>query len=326
MIYTKTQALPLTTIAPTAAAPAKPKRHPVFFAILLSFHLLLPLAFFPPFFTWWFPVYLLLGNAIFGSIGINLAYHRLLTHRSVEFPEWLEKFFVICGICSLEGPPFKWVCTHRMHHQHSDEPGDPHSPQDSFYWGHMKWIYTHDPKMESYATYDKYIPDLMRVPYLFAMHKKGRWWKIYIAHLVVLLAGAAAVGAIVDGWYGLLVGVAQMFAWGIVARTVYVWHITWFVNSAAHRWGYQNYKTSDKSRNSWWVAALTNGEGWHNNHHATPRAASHGHKWWEIDLTYSFIQMLKMVGLAKNVVPVVVPKTYQQTESVSTPAPTQLSA
>ena len=94
----------------------------------------------------------------------------------------------------------------------------------------------------------------------------------------------------------------QVFVWGILIRTVYVWHITWLVNSASHRWGYRNYETSDRSRNNWFVALLTNGEGWHNNHHATPRACSQGHRWWEVDLTFTFVRMLQVVGLAWDVV------------------------
>ncbi|MGL5094235.1 MAG: fatty acid desaturase, partial [Planctomycetia bacterium] len=106
------------------------------------------------------------------------------------------------------------------------------------------------------------------------------------------------------------------FLWGVVVRTVYVWHITWLVNSASHRWGYRNYSTGDQSRNNWWVAALTNGEGWHNNHHAAPRSAAHGHRWWEIDLTYSFIRLLELVGLAKQVSPIQVPSYKNAVESI----------
>ena len=103
----------------------------------------------------------------------------------------------------------------------------------------------------------------------------------------------------------------QVFVWGVLVRTVYVWHITWLVNSASHRWGYRNYETPTSSRNNWFVALLTNGEGWHNNHHATPRACSQGHRWWEIDLTFTFVRMLQVVGLAWDVVPVRVPKHIQ---------------
>ena len=187
-----------TLIAPAATRPVRPARRVIwrYFSILLGFHLLLPIAFFDPFFTWWFPVYLLVGNAIFGSIGINLAYHRLLTHRSLEVPRWLEKTFVMCGICSLEGPPFKWVCTHRIHHQESDVEKDPHSPRENFLWGHMGWIYTEDPRMNSFMTYDKYIPDLLEESYLRWLHKRSRWAQLYLAHIVLLVLAAAGVGAI----------------------------------------------------------------------------------------------------------------------------------
>ncbi len=308
----------------TVAAKTKPRVIPLFVAVLVGFHLLLPICFFEPFFTWWFPAYLLIGNFIFGSIGINLAYHRILTHRSLETPKWLEKIFTLCGICSLETPPFKWVCVHRIHHQKSDIDEDPHSPKDNFFWCHMGWIYTDDPRMNSFMTYDKYIPDLLEDDWLRWIHKRHRWAWYYLGHIVLLLALAAGIGFLVGGVETMLTATAQMFAWGIIARTVYVWHITWFVNSAAHRWGYQNYKTGDYSRNTWWVALLTNGEGWHNNHHAAPRSASHGHRWWEIDLTFTFIRCLELVGLAKNVVPIAVPKA--KLESNDEPAAASTSA
>jgi len=301
-----------TAAAPASVvAPPRPRVVPLYLGVLVGFHLLLPIAFFPPFFTWWFPVYLIVGNFLFGSLGINLGYHRLLTHRSAEFPKWLERTFVRLGVCCLETPPFRWVCIHRMHHQKSDVDGDPHSPTPKFWWGHMGWIYSEDPRMKSMFTYEKFIPDLLMDPWLRSLHKRNRWFRMYLAHVALLLTIAAGVGYLVGGVDGLIAGTAQMFAWGIVARTVYVWHITWLVNSAAHRWGYQNYDTKDRSRNTWWVAALTNGEGWHNNHHAAPRSAAHGHRWWEVDLTYTFIRVLAAVGLAKNVVPIAVPKQRQ---------------
>ncbi|OWK38678.1 acyl-CoA desaturase [Fimbriiglobus ruber] len=283
----------------------RPKILPVYVGVLIAFHALVPLAFVPYFFTWWGIPILLIGNAVFGSIGINLGYHRLLTHRSLQVPGWLEKIFVVCGICSLEGPPLKWVATHRMHHQTSDEEGDPHSPVDHFYWGHMGWIYTEDKRFKGFGPYEKYVPDLLTDRFMRWLHKKNRWAKIYLAHLAAILVGAFVIGWAVTGELEDAVQItAQAFAWGIVVRTVYVWHITWLVNSASHRWGYRNYETSDRSRNNWVVAALTNGEGWHNNHHAAPRSAAHGHRWWEIDLTYTFIRMLEVVGLAKQVVPI----------------------
>ncbi|HVJ82435.1 MAG TPA: fatty acid desaturase [Planctomycetia bacterium] len=322
------------SIAPSPSAPAAEQEltafthppikwnSPLAITILL-FHLALPIAFFPYFFSWWGIPIVLIGNCIFGSIGINLGYHRLLTHRSLWTPKWLERLFVGCGICSLEGSPLRWVCTHRIHHQHGDDHLDPHSPVQSFFWGHMGWICADEPRLNSAYTYEKYIPDLMTDPFLKWVHRRYRWMLVYLAHAVAIVVIGFLLGLAVTGT---LVGAghwaAVAFAWGVLVRTVYVWHITWFVNSAAHRWGYRNYSTSDQSTNNWWVAALTNGEGWHNNHHASPRAAAHGHRWWEIDLTYSFIKLLALFGLAREVVPIVVPKARMATTS-SPNAPAQ---
>lgn len=295
----------MPTLAPAAPPAARRARMPMYVAIMLAMHLLALLAFVPYFFTWWGIPVVLVGNAIFGSIGINLGYHRLLTHRSLVVPKWLEKVFVVCGICSLEGPPIKWVTTHRLHHQTSDDDGDPHSPVGNFYWGHMAWIYTHDPRFSGFAVYEKYSPDLLTDRFQRWLMKRNRWVKVYLAHVAAIAAAGFLLGLAVYGTWAAAAQVTGMaVVWGVFVRTVYVWHITWLVNSASHRFGYRNYKTDDKSTNCWWVAALTNGEGWHNNHHAAPRAAAHGHRWWEIDLTYSFIRLLQVCRLAKDVVPV----------------------
>ena len=282
---------------------------------MVILHLLAVVAFLPGFFVWWGIPVILIGNCIFGSFGINLGYHRLLTHTSVKMPRWLERLSVLCGVCSLEGSPLWWVATHRMHHQHSDEPGDPHSPVGDFYWGHMQWIYTEDPRRYSLGMYDKYAPDLMSDRFLRWLHRRDHWVYVYMIHALLIGIIGNAIGWLVYGWNeeALWLG-AQIFLWAVAVRTVYVWHITWLVNSASHRWGYQNYRTGDHSRNNWVVALLTNGEGWHNNHHASPRAAAHGHRWWEIDLTYTFVRVLSVVGLAKEIVPVKVP-SYLKTDA-----------
>ena len=308
----------MSTVAPAArpVVRTRPKLIPGFAATLVVLHLLALLAFLPYCFTWWGVASLLVGNFIFGSIGINLAYHRLLTHRAVEMPRWLERAFIVCGVCSLEGSPLWWVLSHRIHHQHSDESGDPHSPQESFFWGHMEWIYTADPERNRLSTFEKYVPDLMTDPFLRWLHRGQKWVLVYLLHALLIAALGFGVGFLVadTAERAVQIGV-QVFLWGVVVRTVYVWHITWLVNSAAHRWGYRNYQTDDRSRNNWVVALLTNGEGWHNNHHASPRACSQGHKWWELDLTFTFVRLLEVVGLAKNVVPVKV-AAYKQESGI----------
>jgi len=137
------------------------------------------------------------------------------------------------------------------------------------------------------------------------LHRGSKWLLVWAAHVVVLTALGFGAGFLLftESANAIQFGV-QWFLWAVVIRTVYVWHITWLVNSAAHRWGYRNYTTTDHSTNNWMVALLTNGEGWHNNHHAAPRACSQGHRWWEIDLTYSFVRGLQLVGLAWDVSPV----------------------
>ncbi len=304
------------TVGPTPATRRpKPKLIGGFLAAIIVIHLLALTAFLPYVFSWWGVASLLVTNFIFGSIGINLAYHRLLTHRAVEFPLWLERVFTLCGVCCLEGSPLWWVMNHRVHHQKSDHDGDPHSPRESFFWGHMGWIYTHDAERYRLATYEKYVPDLMADPFHRWLHRGNKWVLVYLAHALLIAAAGFGIGfAVMDTTAEAVRLGVQVFVWGVVVRTVYVLHISSAVNSFAHRFGYRNYETTDNSRNNWWVALLTNGEGWHNNHHAAPRTCSQGHRWWEVDLTFTFVRALEVVGLAKNVVPVKV-ASYKQLDA-----------
>jgi len=310
-------------VSTTAVSSPAPTHKPLvgwFLATIILIHVLALSALLPYVLTWWGVLLVLIGNFLFGSLGINLGYHRMLTHKAVTFPRWLERFFVLCGVCSLEGSPLWWVCMHRIHHQHSDEAGDPHSPQENFFWGHMKWIYTADPRRTSIGTFEKYVPDLMTDPFLRWLHRGNKWILVYVLHALLIGLIGLVVGLLSADTTARAVQIGvQVFVWGVLVRTVYVWHITWLVNSASHRWGYRNYPTSDRSRNNWFVALLTNGEGWHNNHHAAPRACSQGHRWWEIDLTFTFVRLLEVLGLARDVVPVRVPRHIQAPEAVAVP-------
>ncbi len=276
-----------------------------FLASMIVIHVLALTAVLPYVFVWWGIPLVLVGNFIFGSLGINLGYHRMLTHKAAVFPRMLERLWVLCGVCCLEGSPLWWACVHRIHHQHSDHSADPHSPKESFFWGHMQWIFIADLRQHSLTTYAKYIPDLVNDPFLRWLHKRHTWALVYLAHAVAFAAIGFGVGWLVTNTPAAAVQFGtQVFVWGVLVRTVYVWHITWLVISAALRWGYRNYDTADRSRNNVIVALLTNGEGWHNNHHAAPRVCSQGHRWWEIDLTYTAVRALELVGLAWDVVPV----------------------
>jgi stearoyl-CoA desaturase (delta-9 desaturase) len=215
--------------------------------------------------------------------GISLGYHRLHTHRSYKVPLWMEYFFAVCGALTLEGGPIFWVATHRIHHQKSDQPGDPHSPHDGAWWAHMGWILFGETNHNNTRLMSKYAPDL-------AKHKFYVWlnnwhWVPMVALGVILFA----------------VGGFPLMCWGIFLRVVLGLHATWLVNSATHMWGKRRFSTKDDSRNNWWVALMTFGEGWHNNHHAHPTSARHGLAWYEFDISWITLKLMKAVGVAKQV-------------------------
>ena len=244
-------------------------------------------------FTWAGLIAFAVTFAITITLGISAGYHRLLVHRGYDCPAWLRYFFSLCGVLAMQGGPLGWCATHRAHHQHSDDDDDPHSPNRGFWWGHMTWFFFSYPAVTYQEAYwKKYAPDLCKDPVL-------RFMERYFV-LINTLSAFALFGL---GWaIGGPFTAASVVIWGFFLRIVVAWHATWLVNSAAHMWGYRNYETPDQSRNTWWVALLTSGEGWHNNHHADPRSASHGHKWWEIDPTFTMLRGLETVGLVKNLV------------------------
>jgi len=215
--------------------------------------------------------------------GISLGYHRLHTHRSYVVPQPLEYFFAVCGALTFEGGPISWVATHRVHHQNSDHDGDPHSPRDGKFWSHVGWLILGESMHSNTRVMSKYAPDLAR-------HKFYVWLNNY--HWVpslVLLPILMACG----GW--------SMVMWGLCFRVVFGLHATWLVNSATHLWGKRRFETRDDSRNNWWVALITFGEGWHNNHHAHPTSARHGLAWYEFDPSWITLKVLKYFGIARAV-------------------------
>ena len=217
-----------------------------------------------------------------GSFGIGMAYHRLLTHRGYKTYPFIEYFLTWCGTLALEGGPIFWVATHRQHHQLSDHEGDPHSPRDGGFWAHMGWILFGDTHHNNTELMGKYAPDLNRDQFY-------RWLNTY--HWLSL----TTVGVIL-----LAVGGWGMVLWGIGLRVVFGLHATWLVNSATHMWGSRRFSTKDDSRNSWWVALLTFGEGWHNNHHAHPVSARHGLAWYEFDMSWITLKTLNAVGIVRD--------------------------
>ncbi len=215
--------------------------------------------------------------------GISLGYHRLHTHRSYQCPLVLEYFFALMGAMTLEGGPIFWVATHRIHHQKSDQNGDPHSPRDGAFWAHMGWILFGETNHNNTKMMSKYAPDLAKHRFYVVLNN---WhWVPTIVLAAILLA----------------VGGLPLMLWAVCVRIVLGLHATWLVNSATHMWGARRFATKDDSRNSWWVALLTFGEGWHNNHHAHPTSARHGLAWYEFDISWISLNMMKFLGLAKGI-------------------------
>ncbi len=248
---------------------------------ILLIHLGALLAFVPAFFTVKALVTAFVLQGLCG-MGVTVGFHRLLTHRSFKTPKPVEYLLSWFGSLSWQGGPIRWTATHRLHHQHSDDENDPHSPRHGFFWSHALWCFTFDPKFDPYDKFSQYARDLAR--------DRGHR---FIERTTPLSQCVLAV--LLYAWGGW-----PCVVWGILVRLVYVYHATWFVNSASHIWGYRSFETTDDSRNLWWVALMSFGEGWHNNHHAYPRSARHGFKRWEIDITWLAIRMLKFVGLAHD--------------------------
>jgi stearoyl-CoA desaturase (delta-9 desaturase) len=214
------------------------------------------------------------------GLGISMGYHRLHTHRGYKCPLWLEYFFGLCGAMSLEGGPIFWVGTHRIHHQRSDLPGDPHSPKEGAFWAHMGWILNGEGNHNKTEKMAQFAPDLAKHRFYMVLNS-WHWVPTVVLGLILWVTGGFS-----------------MVLWGIFLRIVVGMHFTWFVNSATHMWGSRRFETTDTSRNLWWVALLTFGEGWHNNHHAHPASIRHGLAWYEIDHSWILVNILKFLGLA----------------------------
>ena len=272
-------------------------------AVIIALHLLALLGCVPWLFSWSGLAWALAGLYLFGTLGVNIGYHRLLTHRGFVCPRWLEHGLALLGACCWQGSPMSWVAIHRMHHQHSDEPDDPHSPRTSFFWSHMGWFLIYDPAIYNLSTYDRYARDLLLDRFYKWLERPVVWRNLHRAQWAVFVCLGALVGGLAT-WSptGAVQLALSWLVWGVFVRTVAVWHITWSVNSVTHLWGYRNFDTHDDSRNNWLVGLISNGEGWHNNHHAQPRCAAHGQRWWEVDVSYCTIRLLERVGLAWGVV------------------------
>jgi stearoyl-CoA desaturase (delta-9 desaturase) len=223
-------------------------------------------------------------------------YHRYFSHRTFRTSRAFQLVMALVGASAVQRGPIWWAAHHRHHHRHSDDPPDDHSPrQHGFWWSHMGWFMT----PSAYRTREKYVKDLLQYPELRFLDRFD--WLVPAVLAVGLflfgeLLATVAPGLGTNGW--------QMFIWGFVISTVVLYHATYTINSVAHKFGRRRYETPDDSRNNFWLALLTLGEGWHNNHHRHPGTVRQGFYWWEIDITWYGLRLLSALGLIRELKPV----------------------
>ena len=208
--------------------------------------------------------------------GVTAGYHRYFSHRTYRTSRPFQFVLAVLGTLAVQKGVLWWAANHRMHHKNSDQPDDLHSPvQRGFWWAHVGWILAPDYEDTDYAR----IPDMAKFPEL-------RWLNEH--YLVPPVALAAVL---------FLIGGSVWLVWGFFISTTLLWHATFTINSLAHVWGTRRYETTDTSRNNVWLALLTMGEGWHNNHHRYMNSTRQGFFWWEVDASYYVLVALSWVGL-----------------------------
>lgn len=247
-------------------------------------------------------MYLLTG------VGVTVGFHRLLTHRSFQTYPWLERTFAILGSLSVQGSEMDWVADHRKHHAHADKEGDPHSPHvgngtglRGLWHAHTGWLL----ETQGQADWHRYAKELYEDQ---QMRRIGRRFPllVFVSLAVPTLAGFALHGFTLGG-------ALRGSVWGALVRIFIVHHVTWSVNSICHFFGRRCFDIEDRSTNVAWLSLVSLGESWHHNHHAFPRSARHGLRWWELDPSGLLISALEWVGLAWNVIRITPERQRQRT-------------
>jgi stearoyl-CoA desaturase (delta-9 desaturase) len=234
------------------------------------------------------------------GLGITVGFHRLFTHRAFATTRAIRAILAVLGSAAIEGPVISWVADHRKHHAFADVPGDPHSPHvdhgvgwrgalRGLFHAHLGWLFIHTER----GAKERYAPDLLNDPIIRTINRTFVLW-VTIGLAAPFALGVAIGGSVVAGLTGLL--------WGGLVRVFVLHHVTYSINSLCHYFGRRRFDTGDESRNLLWLALLSFGEGWHNNHHAFPTSAAHGLRRWEIDPSAWVIRGLEKAGLAWDVV------------------------
>jgi stearoyl-CoA desaturase (delta-9 desaturase) len=249
------------------------------------------------------------------AFGITIGFHRLLTHRAFATHAWLERTFAVLGSLAVQGSVMDWVADHRKHHAHTDREGDPHSPHvghssglSGLFYAHVGWLV----ETQGQADWKKYCADLYEDP---KMKRIGRAFPLLVlaSLLIPTIAGFCLHGFTAGG-------ALRGLVWGGLVRIFLVHHVTWSVNSVCHFFGRRRFDVEDESTNVGWLAVLSLGESWHHNHHAFPRSAFHGLRWYEIDLSGALILGMQRVGLAWNVVRITPERQRARLAAVAGPA------
>lgn len=244
------------------------------------------------------PVVLFVAAALYAvrMFALTGFYHRYFAHRTFRTSRAVQFAFALIGAACVQRGPLWWAAHHRTHHAHADTARDPHSPGlYGFLWSHMGWFLT----PRGFRTEWKRVPDLAKLPEL-------RWLDRYDAVVPVVLAAALYVLGVVLQQVAPRLGTSggQMLVWGFFVSTVVLFHATVTINSLAHGCGKRRFDTRDDSRNNLWLALITFGEGWHNNHHFFPGSVRQGFRWWEIDLTWYGLRLMAALGLVHDLRPV----------------------
>ncbi|MFO8143047.1 MAG: acyl-CoA desaturase [Marinobacter sp.] len=243
-----------------------------------------------------FAVVFAIGFFVIRMFAITGFYHRYFSHKTFKTSRKAQFFFAILGASAAQRGPLWWAAHHRHHHQHSDDPEDLHSPhQGGFWWSHAGW-FTCD---AGFAMDQRRIRDWLKFPELRFINRYDSLIPAAFALMIYLLGEALAVWAPGLGTNGL-----QLLIWGFFISTVLLFHATVSINSLSHVWGKRRFDTGDDSRNNFWLALVTLGEGWHNNHHRWPRSVRQGFRWYEIDVTWYGLWLLAKLGIIWDLNPI----------------------
>ncbi len=243
-----------------------------------------------------FAAWFALGFFLLRMFAITGFYHRYFSHKTFKTNRFWQFIFAVLGASAAQRGPLWWAAHHRHHHQHSDSPADLHSPQEQgFWWSHVGW-FTCD---AGFRTDYNRVRDWARYPELRFLNRYDALVPLLCLGLIYGLGEWLAATRPELGTNG-----AQLVIWGFFISTVAVFHGTVSINSLAHVWGKRRFETTDDSRNNFWLALITLGEGWHNNHHRWPTSARQGFRWWEVDITYYLLWLMEKAGIIHDLKPV----------------------